>query len=131
MTDFSLKATGGRVEDILLLFLLGALIYFAVAYSRRRGGRGPNFLGWSAVIALLIYAVMVGAEVVREALRASNPPREDPDLPIMHETWNLLGGVTSLLFGVALLACGVALVYVGWSESKTGRRGAKQKPKRA
>lgn len=129
ITDFSLGASADRLEEVLFLLVAGAMIYSGAAYGRHRGGAWPQVFKWSALGALLLHALPVGGRMVREWLRVSDPPREDLDLPVKHETWDFLGSFAGLWLGVALLVCGLSLIFLGWHETKAGSGRPKRRPR--
>ena len=118
-----------QLGDLLVLLFYAAVIYQAVSYARVRGGRWPKVLGWSALVAFVVQAVLMAARVSQDSLRSSTPSRETPDVPVSYETWELMGTVGSLLGGMALLICGVALVFVGWLEGQGGTSGKSERKK--
>ena len=130
-TDLSFEAMLGRGEEFLILVLFAAMMYSGFAYFRRRGGPWRRAFGLSALAALLLFASILGAKMVQEALRASSPASDTPDVPVSYETWVYLGSVAHLLLGIALLICGLAFVCVGWMEGKTGRRRGARRARRA
>jgi hypothetical protein len=125
-TDLSFEANLERMDQFLLLGLLGAMVFAGLCYTRGRREWWPRVFGISSVGALLVQGGLLVAAAVQEGLRNSDPPSGTPDLPVSFETWILLGSIGSLVLGLALLGAGVSLIYLGWLAGKKPVRSAKK-----
>lgn len=131
VTDFGFGATLERVEHMLFLGLLAAMVFSGVCYARRRSEPWPRVFGWGALGALIIQAGLMAARAAEEGLRASTPSRETPDVPVSYETWEFIDSLVTLLLGLALLVSGLAFIYLGWMEGKNPKRDGTKKRARA
>jgi hypothetical protein len=130
VTDLSFEANLERMDQFLLLGLLGAMVFAGLCYTRGRSEWWPRVFAISSAGAFLAQGGLLAAAAVQEGLRNSDPPSDTPDLSVSFETWALLGSMGSLVLGVALLGAGVSLVYLGWLAGKNPVRTTKKKRSR-